>query len=151
MSQLFTKILCPVDFDEPSMAALDFARALAEQNGATLTVLHVAPLPMNATEISPIPLEPYPVWEQIARARLEKVVAEHLEGKGVPFEAETRSGEAAFGILEHARETDPDVIVMATHGRTGVSHFFIGSVAERVIRQATRPVLVFRPKEPAKT
>lgn len=151
MSQLFAKILCPVDFDEPSMAALDFARTLAEQNGATLTVLHVAPLPMNATEISPIPLEPYPVWEQIARARLQKVVAEHLEGKGVEFKAETRSGEAAFGILEHARETNADVIVMATHGRTGVSHFFIGSVAERVIRQATRPVLVFRPKEPATT
>jgi nucleotide-binding universal stress UspA family protein len=151
MRQLFGKILCPVDFDEPSMEALDFARELAEQNGATLTLLHVAPLPMNATEISPIPMEPYPVWEQIARARLQKVVAEHLEGKGVAYKAETRSGEAAWGILEQARETDPDLIVMATHGRKGVSHFFIGSVAERVIRQASRPVLVFRPREPAKT
>lgn len=148
MTQLFSKILCPVDFDEPSMAALDFARVLAAQNGATLTVLHVAPLPMNATEISPIPMEPYPVWEQVARARLEKVVAGHLEGKGVPYTADTRSGEAAWGILEHARESDCDLIVMATHGRKGVSHFFIGSVAERVIRQASRPVLVFRPKEP---
>lgn len=151
MKQLFSRILCPVDFDERSMAALAFARALAEQNGATLTVLHVAPLPMNATEISPIPTDPYPVWEQVARARLEKVVAEHLEGKGVPYKAETRSGEAARGILEHAHETDADLIVMATHGRKGASHFFIGSVAERVIRQASRPVLVFRPREAAAT
>jgi nucleotide-binding universal stress UspA family protein len=149
--KLFNKILCPVNFDEPSMAALDFARELAEENGATLTVLNVAPIPVNATEIAPIPLEPYPVWEEVARARLEKVVAEHLEGKGVAYKAETRNGEASEGILRQARETAPDLIVMATHGRTGVSHFFIGSVAERVIRQADRPVLVIRPKESART
>lgn len=151
MKSLFDKILCPVDFDEPSMAALDFARELARENGATLTVLNVAPIPMNATEIAPIPLEPYPVWEQVARAKLEKVVADHLEGKGVSYKAETRSGEASVGILEHARESEPDVIVMATHGRTGVSHFFIGSVAERVIRQADRPVLVIRPGGASRT
>lgn len=151
MKKLFEKILCPIDFDEPSMAALDFARELARENGATLIVLNVAPIPMNATEIAPIPLEPYPVWEEVARARLKKVVADHLEGKGVAYNAETRSGEAAVGIIEQARETRPDVIVMATHGRTGVSHFFIGSVAERVIRHADRPVLVIRPQESAKT
>lgn len=145
MKSLFDKILCPVDFDEPSMAALDFARELARENGATLTVLNVASIPMNATEIAPIPLEPYPVWEQAARAKLGKVVAAHLEGKGVAYKAATRSGEASAGILEQARESEPDVIVMATHGRSGVSHFFIGSVAERVIRQADRPVLVIRP------
>jgi nucleotide-binding universal stress UspA family protein len=151
MKKLFDKILCPVDFDEPSMATLVFARELARENGATLTVLNVAPIPMNATEIAPIPLEPYPVWEQAARARLEKVVTDYLEGKGVAYKAETRSGEASAGILKQAEETAPDVIVMATHGRTGVSHFFIGSVAERVIRQADRPVLVIRPAGPAGT
>lgn len=133
------------------MAALDFARELARENGATLTVLNVAPIPMNATEFAPIPLEPYPVWEQVARARLEKVVTDHLEGKGVSYKVETRSGEAALGILELARETHPDVIVMATHGRTGVTHFFIGSVAERVIRHADLPVLVMRPTGPGRT
>jgi nucleotide-binding universal stress UspA family protein len=150
MKKLFYKILCPVDFDAPSMAALDFAREMAEQNGATLWALHVAPLPMNATEISPIPLEPYPVWEQVARTRLEKVASEHLEGRGVSYKIETRSGEAAIGILSQADELNADLIVMATHGRKGMSHFFIGSVAERVIRQSTRPVLVIRTKEPVK-
>lgn len=150
MDKLFDKILCPVDFDEPSMAALDFARGIAEQNRATLCVLHVAPIPMNASEMAPIPLEPYPVWEQIARARLEKVAAEHLEGRGVPFKIETRSGEASVGILAQAGEFKADLIVMATHGRKGVSHFFIGSVAEHVIRHASVPVLVVTPKAPAK-
>jgi nucleotide-binding universal stress UspA family protein len=149
MKKLFDKILCPVDFDAPSMAALDFAREVAEQNGATLLVLHVAPLPISATEMSPIPQEPFPVWEQVAKARLEKVAIKYLEGRGVSYKIETRSGEAAIGILDQANELNADLIVMATHGRKGMSHFFIGSVAERVIRQSPRPVLVVRSKEPA--
>lgn len=147
MKKLFDKILCAVDFDEPSAAALDFAREIADQNGATLCVLHIAPLPLNATEFSPIPMDPYPVWEKTARAKLEKVAAEHLEGRGVVYKIETRSGEAGAGILDQAEAMNVDLIVMATHGRKGVSHFIIGSVAERVIRQSLRPVLVVKPKE----
>jgi len=142
MKKLFDKVLCPVDFDAPSMAALDLAREIAEQNGATLCVLHVAPLPINATEISPLPMDPYPVWEQVAKVSLEKVAAEHLEGRSIAYKVETRSGEASVGILNQADELDADLIVMATHGRKGKSHFLIGSVAERVIRRSSRPVLV---------
>ena len=126
-----------------------FAREIGEQNGATLCVLHVAPLPLSATEFSPLPLEPYPVWEQVARATLEKVAAEHLEGRGVAYKIETRSGEAAAGILDQAEEMNADLIMMATHCRKGVSHFLVGSVAERVIRQSSRPVLVVKSKETA--
>lgn len=144
--KLFDKILCAVDFDESSIVVLHFARELARENGGTLCVLHVAPLPLNATEFSPIPMDPYPVWEKTARAELEKLAAAHLEGRGVRYKIETRSGEAADGILAQAQEMDADLIVLATHGRKGVSHFLIGSVAERVIRRAPRPVLVVRPK-----
>ncbi len=149
MKKLFDKILCAVDFDESAAAVLHFAREIAEQNGATLCALHVAPLPLNATEFSPIPLDPYPVWEKTARAELEKLTALHLEGRGVAYKIETRSGEAADGILMQAQEMDADLIVLATHGRKGVSHFLIGSVAERVIRRSPRPVLVVRSKEAA--
>ncbi len=144
--KLFDKILCAVDFDESSTVVLNFARELAQQNDATLCVLHVAPLPLNATEFSPIPMDPYPVWEKTARAELEKLAAAHLGGCGVSYKIETRSGEAADGILAQAQEMEADLIVLATHGRKGVSHFLIGSVAERVIRRASRPVLVVRPK-----
>lgn len=148
--KLFDKILCAVDFDESSAVVLHFARELARQNGATtLCVLHVAPLPLTATEFSPIPMDPYPVWEKTARAELEKLAAAHLEGRGVTYKIETRSGEAAEGILGQAEEMDADLIVLATHGRKGVSHFLIGSVAERAIRRSPRPVLVVRPKEAA--
>jgi nucleotide-binding universal stress UspA family protein len=149
MAKLFEKILCAVDFDESSAVVLHFARQIAEQNGATLCVLHVAPLPLNATEFSPIPMDPYPVWEKTARVELEKLAAAHLEGRGVAYKLDTRSGEAADGILNQAQEIGADLIVLATHGRKGVSHFLIGSVAERVIRRSACPVLVVRPKEAA--
>jgi universal stress protein A len=142
MKKLFDTILCPVDFDPPSMAALDLACKIAEQNGSTLSVLHVAPLPIGASEISPLPMDPYPVWEQAAKVQLEKVAAEHLEGRGIAYKLETRSGEAAVGILNQAHESNADLVVMATHGRKGMRHFLIGSVAERVIRQSSCPVLV---------
>jgi universal stress protein A len=147
--KVFDKILCALDFDESSAVVLHFARELAQQNGATLCVLHVAPLPLNATEFSPIPMDPFPVWEKTARAELEKLAAAHLEGRGVSYKIETRSGEAADGILAQTQEMDADLIVLATHGRKGVSHFLIGSVAESVIRRASRPVLVVRPKRDA--
>ena len=147
--KLFDRVLCAVDFDESSAVVLHFARELARQNGATLCVLHVAPLPLNATEFSPIPMDPYPVWEKIARAELEKLAAAHLAGRDVAYRIETRSGEAADGILGQAQAMDADLVVLATHGRKGVSHFLLGSVAERVIRRSPRPVLVVRPKEGA--
>lgn len=149
MKKLFDKILCAVDFDEPSMAALDFAREIAAQNDATLSVLHVARVPLNATEFSPIPMDPYPVWEKTARAELEELAAAHLEGRGVAYKIETRSGEASDGILRQAEEMNAGLIVLATHGRKGVNHFLIGSVAERVIRRSPRPVLVVRPSAAA--
>jgi nucleotide-binding universal stress UspA family protein len=138
-----------VDLDESSAVVLHLARELARQNGATLCVLHVAALPLNATEFSPIPMDPYPVWEKASRAELEKLAAAHLEGRGVSYKIETYGGEAADGILAQTQEMDADLIVLATHGRKGVSHFLIGSVAERVIRRASQPVLVVRPQRDA--
>ncbi len=128
---------------------LSLAREIAGQNDAVLSVLHVAPLPLNATEFSPIPLDPYPVWEKAARAQLEKLAAAHLEGRGAQYEIETRSGEATEGILAHAREIKADLLVLATHGRRGLAHFIIGSVAERVIRDSAQPVLVVKPNQSA--
>ncbi len=149
MKTLFDRILCAVDFDEPSMVALDFACKIAKQSDAVLYVLHVTPVPVNASEFSSLPMDPYPVWEKSARAGLETLAEAHLNGRGVVYKIETRSGEASEGILHQADEMNVDLIVLATHGRKGVSHFLIGSVAERVIRRSPRPVLVVRPSAPA--
>ena len=100
-------------------------------------------------QFPPDPADPYPVWEKNARAELEKLAAAHLEGHSIVYKVETLSGEPSDGILKQAEEMDADLIVLATHGRTGVSHLLIGSVAERVIRGSRRPVLVVRPKASA--
>ena len=141
-AKVFDKVLCPIDF-EHSLEALDFAIRLAQQNDATLYVLNVAAIPMGAAELTSSG-ETEPFWEVTARSRLEPIAREKLAGK-VKFELVTRSGDAAVGILQAAADVGADLVVMATHGRTGISHFFIGSVAEQVVREATCPVLTIRP------
>jgi universal stress protein A len=142
--KLFSKILCPLDFDRDSGAALELAIKLARQNQSSLVLLNVAPLPIGAAEMSPVPLDPYPFWEETCRARLEKIGREVVDGK-VPYETLIASGDAATGILATVTETDADLIVMGTHGRTGVSRMLLGSVAEKVVRESPVPVLTVHP------
>jgi len=147
MSQAFQKILCPIDFDENSMAALDLACGIAEQNKATIRLLHILPLPANAADIGPVPLEPYGVFERDARAKLEQVVAQRVPGD-LSCEIETSAGGPAQAIVAAEEKYGIDLVVMATHGRkrSAVGHFFLGSVAERVVRESQCPVLVVPPK-----
>ncbi|MGO9057345.1 MAG: universal stress protein [Candidatus Binataceae bacterium] len=140
-TKIFNKILCPIDFDH-SLHALDFAIRLAWQNDAKLCVLNVAAIPIGAAELSSGLDEPF--WEVTAKTRLELLVEQKLVN-AVEYELMTRSGDAAAGILLAAADAGVDLIVMATHGRSGISHFFLGSVAERVVREANCPVLTIRP------
>jgi universal stress protein A len=139
---VFSKILCPVDF-EHSLDALDFSITLAKQNDATLYVLNVAAIPMGGAELSSSS-DPEPFWEVTARTRLELLAEEKLVSV-TKHELVVRSGDAAVGILQAAVDEGVDLIVMATHGRKGLSHFFVGSVAEVVVREAHCPVLTIRP------
>ena len=144
MAKFFSKILCPIDFDRNSLAALDYARDLARQQDATLHVLHVVFIPM----VSPgFPGEPYPVVsEEPSKLELQEIAREHLDGK-VRYQIETRSGRPAEIIHQAAEDLGADLIVMATHGRTGVTRLVLGSVAEHVVRGARPPVLTIRPQE----
>jgi len=136
----FKKILCPVDFDENSIAALDAARGLAVDPDATLYVLHVVRLVMAGF---PKEFHSYPLTEQAARLRLQDIAREHLAGK-VRYEILARTGDPASVILGAVEELGVDAVVMATHGTTGLGHFLLGSVAERVVRESPRPVLTIR-------
>ena len=142
-TSIFSRILCPVDL-EHSFKALDFAIRLALQNGARLYVLNVAAIPIGATELSST-AQTEPFWEVTARKRLELMAEEKLVGVADGYELLTRSGEPAAGILAAQADIGADLTVMATHGRTGISHFFVGSVAERVVRESSCPVLTIRP------
>lgn len=142
MPKFFKKILSPVDFDENSMAALDYACKLAVENEAVLYVLHAIFIPVTSPGL---PLEQYPpVSEGPARAQLDNAAREHLFGK-VRYETLARSGKPADVIIKLAEEIDADLIVMATHGRTGITRLLLGSVAEQVVRESPRPVLTMRP------
>ncbi|HZO82473.1 MAG TPA: universal stress protein [Candidatus Binataceae bacterium] len=144
---LFHKILCPVDFDENSMAALELAVKVAAQNDAPLCLMHVVPFPLAASEIGPLPTESQPVWERGAQARLEEIAREKVPAT-LRCEVVVRSGQPVEVIVGAETELGVDLVVMATHGRSrsAVGHFFLGSVAERVVRESLCPVLVVPPR-----
>lgn len=141
MAQQFCRILCPVDFDDNSMHALDTAADLARENNGTLFLLHVVPMIVPPTGM-PVYVDLYKGQEETARAKLLEIAHKRLAG--IKYELLVHTGEPAGSILNAEKKTNADVIVMATHGRRGFKRFFLGSIAELVLREATCPVLTVR-------
>ena len=141
-----TRILVPLDFSEPSMHALTYAKTLAESLGASLDLLYIVPNPYVADPSGlymALPQNLLDDFEREARIRLEHTLTPE-ERKTFKARSSVRTGDPLVEIVEHARLTAADLIVMGTHGRTGVSHLFLGSVAERVVRSAPCAVLTVR-------
>jgi universal stress protein A len=140
MPKVFNKILCPVAFDRNSVVALKFAHELTDPDKSTLYLLHV----VSAPTMDPTLLEPNPILsEGIAERELEKLVQQHLTSSA-PCRIVTRRGDPASVIVTVAEELNVDLIVMPTHGHKGIERMILGSVAERVAREARRPVLTIR-------
>jgi universal stress protein A len=140
-------ILCPVDFSAGSSHATDYASGLAEKLGAKVHVLHVYALPVLGSADAAKMLGP----EVIAQmgdeaARSTNMVVESLRASGVEAEPHIGDGAPYAEIIRFAQALDVDLIVMGTHGRTGMSHLLIGSVAEKVCRLSPIPVLTVRMK-----
>jgi nucleotide-binding universal stress UspA family protein len=133
MSQLFRSILCPIDFDDQFRPALDLAAKVAKQTGGRVCVLHVVSVDAEADR----------GWESGATVQLERQVGERLKGN-TEYEFIVRIGQAATEVLKAAKEFDSDLIVIPTHGRAGLGRLVLGSVAERIIREASVPVLTLR-------
>jgi len=145
MIQLFHKILCPIDFSEQSLAALDVALKVAQQNDAKLYLLNVAPVPGGAAGFQPVPLDPYPYLEKDRQQQLAKLAREKIPGS-VRYETLVINGDPAERVLEASRALEADLIVMGSHGRKGLSRIVLGSVAERVVRESSTPVLTAHSK-----
>jgi nucleotide-binding universal stress UspA family protein len=138
-SRVFNKILCPIDFDENSLTSLDLAGRLASQNDADLYLLHVCStvfLPLGGKATTRV------MAEQSAKQRLEEVAAQHF--RNLRHQLLITTGDIAERVTNFQSSLDADLIVMGTHGRRGVPRFFLGSVAERVVREAACPVLTIR-------
>jgi universal stress protein A len=139
MPILFHSILVPVDFDENSRTALDLAKQLAAVGDATLHLMHVVGILLTPGEAASVIV----AREDDVKAELEKIAREQLSG--TRHQVHIRTGDTARAIVETARDLRADLIVMPTHGRRGLPRFFLGSVAERVVREAPCPVLTVRP------
>jgi universal stress protein A len=139
----FKKILCPVDFDQNSLLALRLASELAQERKATLHLLHVVPMPPG-----PEVALPFGKMEAAARSKLEKLARQKIDRKA-SYEVDVMMGDPGVEVLQLARRLHADLIVMATHGRKGLRRLVLGSIAERVVREAPCPVLTVKPKTPA--
>jgi nucleotide-binding universal stress UspA family protein len=141
------KILVPTDFSETSEAAARYALELAATMGASVTLLHAYALdvyPVGADGAVYIP-SPETVAETMRAAGRELDRFRTRLPQGIPIDARTMEGRAAEAIVSTARDHGFDLVVMGTHGRTGLRHLLIGSVAEHVVRTSAVPVLTVRP------
>lgn len=139
----FKKILCPIDFDENSLTALEMGKQIARQNATRLGILHIV-RPSDVLAMS----SPAAARAEEARAVEQLNKLEERIGD-LPHEIMVRYGNPADEILKAESEFDAGLVVVATHGRTGVSHFFLGNVAERVVRESICPVMTMRRSESA--
>lgn len=144
------RILCPVDFSDHSRRALDHAGAIAQLHHAAVTVLHVAPVAPVAAYAPMSGGSAYvgltPEVRQVLIRSLEAFAADGQSR--VPVEVEIAEGQPAAVIVERARDIAAELIVLGTHGRSGFERWVLGSVAERVLRQARCPVLTVPPRAP---
>jgi len=140
----FKKILCPTDFSEAAFAALKRAEELARHFAAELIVVHVIPT-LPGPHSFPDPQAPLnfdvPLFQQELAIKAEQMLKDLVSHHKVGTRDMVTSGEAAPEILRIAHEEHVDLIVIATHRLTGWRRLFFGSVAEKVVRQATCPVL----------
>ena len=144
---MFKRILVPVDFSPPSDAALEYARSVAARYDASLHLLHVAEDPYRAFYSAEVYVPEVEGLREEVLSDTEKRLKNQLRPPDVTeFHATAESiiGTPAGSIVEYATGHDIDLIVMGTHGRGGMSHLLMGSVAERVVRTAPCPVLTVR-------
>lgn len=138
-------ILVPIDFSSYSLAALERARDLARQSGARLHLLHCYEIPTPGFEQYRLAL-PETVWERIregAERRLAEL-AEKAAAPGLTVTSELCADPPGQSIAAVAQRIGADLVVMGTHGNTGLKHLLLGSVAERTARTATCSVLVVK-------
>jgi universal stress protein A len=139
------KILVPIDFSESCRRALRYGETFARQFNSEITLLHV---------IEPMPPLPDPVAvASVSIVRLHKEAERQLAGwrrkiaVTIPVKSRIGAGTPYREIVSAADDSNIDLIILGTHGRTGLAHFLMGSTAERVVRHAPCPVMVVRERE----
>jgi nucleotide-binding universal stress UspA family protein len=141
------KILCPVDFSDMSEKVAGYATSVAKPAGAEVICIHVVPSGASYADFG-VAMN---TMESVCATMIkngEKNLAEFIDRhfSGLPVQPRVVCGDFAEEILLCAKKENVDMIVMGTHGRTGVNRLLFGSVAEKVLRHAPCPVLAVRPE-----
>ncbi|SBV99361.1 UspA domain protein [uncultured delta proteobacterium] len=143
------KILCAVDLSEHSKMVAEYAISMAKAFDAEITVLYTAPSLSQYVgfHVPPSSIENF-VGEIVTGAEqsMDEFIAECFKDPSIKVEGKILSGYAAQEIIGYANTNGMDIIIMGTHGRTGIDRMLFGSVAEKVVKTATMPVMTIRPK-----
>lgn len=139
------KILCPVDFSHHTDAALNYASTLAAESGATLYIVHVDEYRHFNAALGEAALDYASEWDAANRSEVRRKL-ENVKPSvpHVDYEHRYLEGGSVHEIVEFAQREKMDLIVIGSHGRTGLSRLLMGSVAEGVARRATCPVLIVK-------
>jgi len=138
-----SKFLVPIDFSKGSEAALEYAMRMAREQKTRLVLLHVIPAAMvYPSEGTRFDL--YTLLERDARTDLERLMKRKRLAPGSAQVILTRGVNPAEIIAQQAKKLEAAMIIMGSHGRTGLPRFFLGSVAERTLRLAHCPVLIVK-------
>lgn len=146
------RIVVPVDYSEHARATLEYAAVLAERFGASVDVVHVWDRPSYVPDTTVVgkPGEPTKSLADLIRENAEHEMDEFLKRAklpaGVTVSHHLESGEPASTIIKVLKTKGGDLVVMGTHGRTGVKHLLLGSVAEKLVRLSPIPVLTVPPE-----
>jgi len=138
-------ILVPVDFSDHARAVIEWATHFATEQKSKLVLFHAYHLPVEFQQLEGAYLPP-DFWANVkaeAQESLGRYEAE-LREKGCSVESVVREGYAATAIVDEAIEREADLIVIGTHGLSGLKHMLIGSIAERVVQKAPCPVLTVK-------
>ena len=147
----YKKVLFCTDFSENSDYAFEFAYGIAKRDAGLLYILHVIPHNPQQTYVETM-------IDSETLERIQKNIEEDLDnnyrerygkkiGDEIKFEIVTKSGREDEEIIEFAKKEKVDIIVMGTHGKTGIEHVFFGSVAEKVLRHSPFPIFVIPLRE----
>ncbi len=144
---MFKKILYPVDFSDYAEEILDYAVAIATRFEAELHLIHVIP---NLNYFTPyesfLTPENMVAIERNIEGEVERDFDKLTKKLAMPVVKVVKTGVTFVEIIDYIKEAGIDLVVMGTHGRSGIEHILIGSVAEKVVRKAPCPVLTVRPK-----
>jgi len=145
---MFTNIVCPVDFSEYTEGILRYAVSIAKKYDARLHLLHVIP---NLNYFTPyesfLTPENLVLIEKNIEKEIEKDFEKIVKNIDMPVKKIIKTGVTFVEITDYVKEENIDLVVMGTHGRSGIEHILIGSVAEKILWRSPCPVLTVRPKE----